>query len=119
MERVRRATSWREFDRLVIAPRWGFDSPEHYYAEVSIARYLDRLEIPTLLVHSLTDPMVPPWTWQGSLERANDRLVVRTAERGGHVAFPRLTNLGVAAQESPRLLYSVERQAMAWLEALD
>ncbi len=117
-ELVRKATSWREFDRLVIAPRWGFDSPEHYYAEVSIGRHLGRLEVPTLLVHSLTDPMVPPWTWQGSLEHANDRLVVRTAERGGHVAFPRLTNLGVASEEPPRLRYSVERQAMAWLDTL-
>jgi len=116
--RVRRARSWREFDQLVVVPRWEFGTPENYYREVSVGRYLHRLETPTMLVHSLTDPMVPPWTWQHAVDGANDRFLLRVVDRGGHVAYPRVTDLGIDGEVVKRSKFTVESQVMRWFETL-
>ncbi len=57
----------RAFDAAITAPRWGYDSVDHYYAAASpLLRLLARLELPAeftlppaLLVQALDDPWVP------------------------------------------------------------
>ena len=55
----------RAFDAAITAPRWGYRSVEHYYAEASPLPRLQRHDPaaaplpPTLVVHALDDPWVP------------------------------------------------------------
>jgi predicted alpha/beta-fold hydrolase len=77
---------------------------------MSVGPRLSELRVPTLLVHSQFDPMVPPWTYQQHLAKASTKLLdVRTLGQGGHIGFPRV-RLHPNAQ--PGVL---EDQLLAWL----
>jgi len=90
--------SMYEWDRLAIAPRYGYDGPEHYYEALSIRPHLEALVVPTLLVAGRADPVVPPETIEPFLPRPGGGpslpLEVRWSRSAGHVAFPRALDLG-------------------------
>ena len=48
--RVLRVTTVRDWDRLAVVPRHGFESPDHYYSGQSVAPHLGRLDVPALVV---------------------------------------------------------------------
>lgn len=82
-----KVTSVYAYDDLIVAPQNGFSSAEDYYARCSAKQMLEKIETPTLLIHSKTDPWIPtrmytdlPWPGDGPLS-----LVI--ANDGGHVGF--------------------------------
>ena len=83
-----------EWDRLTIVPRYGFESPEHYYEELSVVPRLGGLRVPTILLLSPDDPVVPTDSIVPFIERANHHLETVWAPRSGHLAFPRDLDLG-------------------------
>jgi predicted alpha/beta-fold hydrolase len=91
MERVLRARRMREWDSLTVVPRYGFGSVENYYASMSAGPRLHELCVPSLLVQSTYDPMVPPWTYERHLQKALPMLEVQRIGSGGHVAFPHVS----------------------------
>jgi predicted alpha/beta-fold hydrolase len=91
LARVLRARSLREWDSLTVVPRFGFGSVEHYYESMSVGPRLHELRVPSLLVESMRDPMVPAWTYERHLQRQLPKLEVQRLDVGGHVAFPRVT----------------------------
>jgi predicted alpha/beta-fold hydrolase len=90
LSRVLRARSIREWDSLTVVPRFGFGSVERYYESMSVGPHLHELRVPSLLVESTRDPMVPAWTYERHLQRQLPKLEVQRLDAGGHVAFPRL-----------------------------
>ncbi|MCP9849757.1 alpha/beta fold hydrolase [Cyanobium sp. Morenito 9A2] len=90
----------RQFDAVITAPRWGYDSVEHYYAEASpLGRLRAALEggstavglPPTLVLHAQDDPWVPPDPAQDLLRALDGRpagsLQVVLTRGGGHNGF--------------------------------
>lgn len=49
----------RQFDRTFTAPLGGFDSETHYYRESSPIHVVDQIQIPTMILTSADDPLVP------------------------------------------------------------
>jgi len=49
-----------EFDDRIVAADNGFTGAEDYYARSSARNFLDAIEIPTLIIHALDDPWIPP-----------------------------------------------------------
>jgi predicted alpha/beta-fold hydrolase len=96
-----------EWDRLTIAPRYGFTSPEHYYEALSIRPHLKDLRVPALLLLSDQDPVVPAHTSLPHVPKSGP-LEVRHAARSGHLAFERNLDLGQAAK------LGLEAQIAAW-----
>lgn len=87
--RIRHARSLPEFDDVVTAPRNGWADAAEYYRVNSAMGYLARITTPTLVIHSLDDPMIPPGPvrrldWD-SLARQGVRREI--TPRGGHVGF--------------------------------
>ena len=82
---VRRLHDW---DALTVVPRFGFDSVETYYTQMSAGPVLNQVRVPTLVVVAEQDPMIPIESLRPFLEPAPDQVTVRITERGGHVAFP-------------------------------
>jgi predicted alpha/beta-fold hydrolase len=103
------ARALREWDSLTVVPRFGFDSAEHYYTEMSVGPRLAELQVPSLLVQSLSDPMVPPWTYEPHLARPAPKLEVHRVPTGGHVGFPERVKLSDAAESA------LEPQLIDWL----
>lgn len=109
LDRVLRVRALREWDRLTVVPRFGFESGEDYYARASVAGRLELLDVPTLLVNTEHDPMVPSDTVRPALLAAGPKLDVRWLRTGGHVGFPLDVDLGESA---PRELLP---QILSWL----
>ncbi len=78
----------RTWDDKVVAPRFGFSGASDYYRKVSVAPRLPEMELPSLIVASERDPMVPAHTLRRVLARASSAVETRWLERGGHVGFP-------------------------------
>ena len=108
-ERVMGARSFREFDDAATAPLHGFDSAVDYYTRSSSIRFLDRVRVPTLLVHALDDPFLPPESLPRDALAANPFLQPAWTPRGGHVGF-----IGGSPR---RPEFWAERQAAAFLAA--
>ncbi|HEY1658576.1 MAG TPA: alpha/beta fold hydrolase [Candidatus Sulfotelmatobacter sp.] len=85
--RLRGVKSLREFDDRITAHYCGFASADDYYARASAANLIDRISVPTLIVHAANDPFVRilPETRQKIL--ANPHITYLETEDGGHCAF--------------------------------
>ena len=106
---VARARSCRERDALTVVVRFGFRSAEDYYERESVAHRLHNLGVPSLVVASRHDPLVPAETVAPALAGASSALSVKWIEPGGHVYFPGKLDLG---QGGP---LGLEHQVIAWL----
>jgi len=85
--RIHAARSFRDFDDAATAPLHGFRSAEHYYQDSSSARFLRRIRRPTLLIHALDDPFLPPEALPRDQVRDNPWLSAAFTQHGGHVGF--------------------------------
>lgn len=85
--RVLAARTFREFDDAATAPLHGFRDAEHYYAESSSAGFVHAIRVPTLLLHSLDDPFLPPDAVPRDAARENPFVVEGFTRHGGHVGF--------------------------------
>lgn len=81
------ARSIWEFDDRFSAPRNGFAGAEDYYERNAARHFLDGIAVPTLLIHALDDPWIPPEPYLGYRWPRNSSLIPLLSRRGGHVGF--------------------------------
>lgn len=79
--------SVRQFDDHFIAPAFGFASARDYYEKASALRFIERIRIPTLIIHAEDDPFIPFAPLRDPSIAANPYVILMATERGGHVAF--------------------------------
>ena len=75
-----------DFDQLITAPLHGFDSAEDYYSQCSSIGFLSTIKVPTLLLQSINDPMIPPPALPSS-EHLSAQVEFDLQKHGGHVGF--------------------------------
>jgi hypothetical protein len=80
-------TSLREFDDRITALYSGFRSADDYYYRVAAARVLDRIAIPTLLLHACDDPFIRIVPETRAAIAANPCITLLETQHGGHCAF--------------------------------
>ncbi len=87
---VARVRLIRDWDRLTVVPRFGFEDVDDYYRRASVGTRLHDLQVPSLYVGMRHDPMVTRSTVEPSLASATTapRLQARWLGEGGHVAAP-------------------------------
>jgi len=79
--------SLREYDERITALYSGFASADDYYFRASAARVLDRIHVPTLVIHALDDPFVHITPQTRAALGANPFITFLESEHGGHCAF--------------------------------
>jgi hypothetical protein len=84
---VRAARSIFEFDDRFVAPRNGYAGAAEYYAQNSAARFLAAIRVPTLVIHALDDPWIPPDAYTRAAWAENPNLTPLLPDGGGHVGF--------------------------------
>lgn len=91
---LERINSMRLFDDHIVARYGGFADAEDYYSKVASSRFADRLNVPTLILHSLDDPFIRlrPSTREALIHNPHVRYV--ETQRGGHCAFLAAANNG-------------------------
>ncbi|SNS24151.1 hypothetical protein SAMN05421770_101138 [Granulicella rosea] len=80
-------SSLREFDEKITALYSGFRGAEDYYYRAAAARVLDRIAVPTLILHALDDPFVLITRESRAKIDANPSIHMIETEHGGHCAF--------------------------------
>jgi predicted alpha/beta-fold hydrolase len=85
--RMRGVTSLRDFDDKVTAYYCGFEGASDYYERSAAANVIDRIAVPTLILHAANDPFIRilPQTRQKILSNSNITFV--ETEDGGHCSF--------------------------------
>ncbi|HEU4882647.1 MAG TPA: alpha/beta fold hydrolase [Longimicrobium sp.] len=86
-KRMRRWSSFRDFDDVLTARLHGFADADDYYTRSSSGGYLHGIRVPTLLVHALDDPFVDERAIPHDVIDANPHLHTAFVPRGGHVGF--------------------------------
>lgn len=77
----------REFDENFTAVAHGFSGADEYYEKSSSIRLIDRIHIPTLIIHAKDDPFIPFAPLHSPALLANPYILFLATEHGGHVAF--------------------------------
>ena len=85
--RAHGVSSVRDFDDRITALYSGFQNAEDYYYRASAARVLDRIVVPTLILHALDDPFVHLTAESRAKILANSNITLIEPEHGGHCAF--------------------------------
>ena len=85
--RMRGVTSLREFDDKVTAHYCGFEGASDYYERSAAANVVDRIAVPTLILHAANDPFIRilPETRRKIL--SNPHITFVETEDGGHCSF--------------------------------
>lgn len=84
---LRGLRSIRDFDEQITARYCGFEGAQDYYERAAAANVIDRIAVPTLVLHSEDDPFIRvlPET-RRKLEKNPNITFIETAS-GGHCAF--------------------------------
>lgn len=87
VDRAMRARTIWEFDEAVTAPLNDFQDAADYYARSSSTAYLGGIRTPTLLIHAMDDPFLPPDAIPVARAEENPNLRLSLQPAGGHVGF--------------------------------
>ena len=87
LSRLRGISSLRMFDDRITAYYCGFAGADDYYARAAAANVVDRIAVPTLIIHAANDPFIRirPETLQRIA--ANPNITYLETDDGGHCAF--------------------------------
>jgi predicted alpha/beta-fold hydrolase len=80
-----RPRTQREFDELYTARVWGFETVDTFYADISSLPFIKDIRIPTLLLASRDDPLVPVEMFEQLNPPA--ALSIHLTDHGGHLGF--------------------------------
>jgi predicted alpha/beta-fold hydrolase len=84
---LKKSWSIRDFDEHVTARYMGFAGAEDYYTRSSASRVVDRIALPTLVIHAEDDPFVVIADETGRMLSANPYVSYLRTRHGGHCAF--------------------------------
>jgi uncharacterized protein len=76
-----------DFDDHYTARLFGFGTSANYFRTQSANQFLERIRVPTILVQSKDDPLVPFAVFEHPAIRSNSYLTLLAVEHGGHLGF--------------------------------
>lgn len=110
---VKRMSTFRHYDSTIIVPMHGFSDVDAYYAAASPGPWLDRIHVPTLLLHADDDPMVPGSTVRPWLAKASPSVRIELTPHGGHLGWV------AGLDEASWITCWPLRRALAFLDEVD
>jgi uncharacterized protein len=76
-----------DIDDRITAPSFGFGTAANYYRTQSSIRFLPQIRVPTLLIQSRDDTLVPFDIFESDAVRTNPCIELRATGHGGHLGF--------------------------------
>lgn len=83
---IKHIQSFYDFDDRFTAPLHGYKDADDYYRRASSYPYLDKIQIPTLLLHAADDPFMNSSVIPEQTERTSS-VKLELSANGGHVGF--------------------------------
>ncbi|KAJ2817153.1 hypothetical protein GGI24_005499, partial [Coemansia furcata] len=87
MDALMNAKRISEIDTLVTAKSTGYKDCWEYYAAASTIPYLDRIQVPFLVINSMDDPMTPAHGLPKEKLMSNPHTALALVRYGGHLGF--------------------------------
>jgi predicted alpha/beta-fold hydrolase len=87
LRRLRGITSLRDFDDKVTAYYCGFDGATDYYARAAAANVVDRIAVPTVILHAANDPFIRLTEATRAKVLANSHITFIETADGGHCSY--------------------------------
>ena len=84
---LRGLRSLREFDDQITARYCGFRDAQDYYTQAASAQFLDRIMVPTLILHAEDDPFIRVLPETRRKIADNPHITYLETQHGGHCAF--------------------------------
>jgi predicted alpha/beta-fold hydrolase len=92
IEAITSAQSIYDFDHNFIAPLFGYQGADDYYVNNSSGRFLSGISKPTLIIHALNDPWIPPKVYLETQWDLYPTIQTKITKSGGHLGFHGKTN---------------------------
>lgn len=106
LEHLPRVKSIVDFDDHYTARLFGFGTAENYFRTQSSNQFLERIQVPALLITAKDDPMVPFRVYDHPAFARNPMLRLHAVEHGGH--------LGFISRTGPR--FWLDHTILEWME---
>jgi uncharacterized protein len=87
VSRLRGISTLRQFDDRITAHYCGFAGADDYYARAAAANVVDRIAVPTLIIHAANDPFIRITPETRRRIAANPNIIYIETDDGGHCAF--------------------------------
>lgn len=87
ISRISQVRTLRDFDEHYTSKAHGFAGADDYYEKSGSLKVIDRIRIPTLILHAEDDPFIPFAPLLHPSVSANPYVLLVATKRGGHVAF--------------------------------
>lgn len=87
--KIYKTKNLNEFDNLFTGPLHGYADAEDYYTRASSKQFIDKIEIPFLLVNACDDPFLTETCYPHEIETT--KLTFERPLHGGHVGFGHFT----------------------------
>lgn len=104
---LKKIKTLREFDDSFTGPIHGFKDALDYYHQCSAIRFVQNIQLPTLLINAANDPFLSPECYPHQLLKNHAYVSFESPERGGHVGFTQFNKNG---------LYWSEQRAIAFFK---
>ncbi|MGH9588682.1 MAG: YheT family hydrolase [Acidobacteriaceae bacterium] len=101
---IEKIHTMRLFDEHVVARYGGFENADDYYEKVASSHFARRLNVPTLILHSIDDPFIRLLPPTRAALIANPNVTYIETERGGHCAFLEAAKNGYDGRWAERTL---------------
>jgi len=85
--RLRGVRTLRQFDDKVTAFYCGFTGADDYYARAAAANVIDKISVPTLILHAANDPFIRILPGTRKKIAANRNIQFIETHDGGHCSF--------------------------------
>jgi uncharacterized protein len=86
LSRLESIRSVKEFDEYITAPLHGFKNASEYYSKSSSRYFLEKIQVPTLIIHSKDDPFMTEDLIPGH-DEISPMVHMEVYDKGGHVGF--------------------------------
>lgn len=87
VSRLKGVTTLRDFDDKITAYYCGFAGAQDYYERSSASQVIDRVAVPTLILHAANDPFIRITPETRAKIAANPHLTFQESDDGGHCSF--------------------------------
>jgi uncharacterized protein len=87
VELLKRVQDFDTFDTHFTAKLHGFKDAGDFYRSVSADNWMPKIEIPTLIVNALNDPLLGPECYPHQLAESKAEIILEMPKRGGHTGF--------------------------------
>jgi len=98
------------FDDQFTAPVWGYDSANDYYADASSVHVLKDVRVPTIILSSQDDPVVPFEMYEKA--HLSNYIDIVSTQQGGHLGF-----ISRGVRDPDR--FWMDWRISQWISALD